>query len=128
MSRWRRIALEELPWCKKAIETAKTPFEMWIALREKFESVLEASPPQREQAQRIMAFAVRCSGSGFLDPWAFFDTVLGMFILGNSALREHLPHLMPERDFERWIEGIADTPEEISESRRAFYAGRRAKQ
>ncbi len=132
MSRWRRIALQELPCCKRAIEEAKSPNRMWIGLREDFEEALRASPPEAQKAKRILNFVLRCE-RGLIpervgsDEWLFFNYVLGSFIVGNSTMREHLPHMMPEADFERWIVGIADTPEEIAESRSAFYAARHRK-
>lgn len=126
MSRWRRIALEELPWCKRDIEEARNSTEMWHVLGQEFEEALSRPAPGPEQARRILAFALLAERAG-LSAWAFFAYVLRGFILGDSAMREHLPLLMPERDFERWIVGIADTSEEVAASRSAFYAARHRK-
>ena len=129
MSQWRRVALEAVPSCKKAIEEARTPAQMWIRLYDE----LYSSNPAREVADKqIYEFALRCfrteKPKALADAvWLFFHYVIGGYVVGNENLRSDLPGRIFLSDFQPWKEWIKSTfsAERYEEAVAQFAAAKR---
>jgi hypothetical protein len=60
MSRWRRVALEQVPSCKRDIEEAWSPMSMWIELHDSLENAYESDPPDEVVIREIYGYALWC--------------------------------------------------------------------
>lgn len=58
MSRWRRIAIDAAPSCRKVIETAKDPSEMWANLGLEYIRAKTRQPPEVIKLKELFDFAV----------------------------------------------------------------------
>ena len=130
MSHWRRIALEELPFCKRLIEEANDPSQMWIKLWDEFLSSY-STPSETEKMQKIYNFALWGSRGDKSKPlalgaWHFFHHIVGQFVIENSKVRNDLPKRMSPSDFGYWLSSVeTEFPEEkFNNARKAFYAAK----
>jgi hypothetical protein len=90
MSQWRKIALEQVPTCKRAIELSGNPMALWIELLSQLTTALNTSPADEEVIDQIYSYALWC--------WHRSDS--GQMIQAVScAFIEHLPlSTLVERD------------------------------
>ncbi len=111
MSQWRRIALEAVPSCKRAIEEAKNPAQMWSYL---YDELYSSNPTKEVADKQIYDFALRCFRTGkpkalAADVWVFFQNVIGGYVVGNERLRADLPERISLGDFKQWAKWIRFT-------------------
>lgn len=85
MSKWRRIALEKVPLCKKLIEEADNPMSMWIEFLLRLEQAYEAEPPEEKVIQQIFDYAAWCLR------YSAKSKSYGMATEVTVAFYEHLP-------------------------------------
>ena len=110
MSQWRRFAIEEVPFCKQAIEQATDPYEMWTNIYEQLERAYGETPQNETKISQIYRFAFRChqnKGPKHIcrDVWIFFERLFS----NGREIEDDLPNRVPasvfnyfQRSFEDW--------------------------
>ena len=82
MSKWRRLALEQMPSLHRVVSEADNPMAMWIELRLSLDHAYEEQPKDEAVIQQIYGYA----------HWSFFAS--GNADLATAvacAFYEHLP-------------------------------------
>lgn len=101
MSQWRRIALEQVPECKKDIEAASSPMAMWIELHCRLIQAYEAVPPEETTIQHIFGYARWCLWEPHRNA-DLFTAVAYAFVEhlpGHPAVRHDLPNHLSRNEF-----------------------------
>ena len=125
MSAWRRIAIEEVPACKRIIEQAKDPATLWSELYRELEDSY-CRPRDEEKIRQIYRFFLLCLRS---PKYKTLNYVLEDFIrrlFQSAVIREDLPHRITESDFNQ-IENTMSygySEERFAQMRRDFFAAK----
>ena len=113
MSAWRRQALEQLPECRRIIESAGNPMALWIELQFACEEACRQE--SGDLVRRFYEYARWCWLSASADVVTAVASAFYEHIPTSPVLRRDLPRRMGRAEFRqlREIFGCHRSPEEL---------------